>query len=90
MLLFRPGAAEVHQKAGEWFKDGEIYESVRRELWFSRTFDDPGVANRHSGPRFPGNSRSSSNRKRAAFIKSAGEPDSRTVSGYRNLLALPS
>jgi hypothetical protein len=29
VLLFRPGAAEVHRKAGEWFDDREIYD------WFA-------------------------------------------------------
>jgi hypothetical protein len=29
VLLFQPGAAEVHQKAGTWFDDPEIYE------WFA-------------------------------------------------------
>ena len=29
MLLFQPGAAEVHRKAGTWFDDQEIYE------WFA-------------------------------------------------------
>ena len=29
VLLFRPGAAEVHRKAGTWFDDPEIYE------WFA-------------------------------------------------------
>jgi hypothetical protein len=30
VLLFQPGAAEVHQKAGTWFDDPEIYE------WFAK------------------------------------------------------
>ena len=30
VLLFQPGAAEVHQKAGAWFDDEEIYE------WFAK------------------------------------------------------
>jgi hypothetical protein len=30
VLLFQPGAAEVHRKAGTWFDDPEIYE------WFAR------------------------------------------------------
>ena len=30
MLLFQPSAAEVHQKAGAWFDDEEIYE------WFAK------------------------------------------------------
>ena len=29
MLLFQPGAAEVHAQAGKWFDDREIYE------WFA-------------------------------------------------------
>ena len=29
MLLFQPGAAEVHRQAGTWFDDPEIYE------WFA-------------------------------------------------------
>src|SRR5262249_24355853 len=29
VLLFEPGAAEVHRKEGSWFDDPEIYE------WFS-------------------------------------------------------
>jgi hypothetical protein len=29
VLLFQPGAAEVHRKAGTWFNDPEIYE------WFA-------------------------------------------------------
>ena len=29
VLLFQPGAAEVHRKAGTWFDDPEIYE------WFA-------------------------------------------------------
>ena len=29
MLLFQPGAAEVHRKAGTWFDDPEIYQ------WFA-------------------------------------------------------
>jgi len=29
VLLFQPGAAEVHRKAGTWFDDREIYE------WFA-------------------------------------------------------
>jgi CubicO group peptidase (beta-lactamase class C family) len=29
VLLFQPGAAEVHRKAGSWFDDPEIYE------WFA-------------------------------------------------------
>ena len=29
VLLFQPGAAEVHRKAGTWFDDAEIYE------WFA-------------------------------------------------------
>ena len=29
MLLFEPGAAEVHAQAGKWFDDREIYE------WFA-------------------------------------------------------
>ncbi len=30
VLLFQPGAAEVHRKAGTWFDDREIYE------WFAK------------------------------------------------------
>ena len=30
MLLFQPGAAEVHRKAGTWFDDPEIY------AWFAK------------------------------------------------------
>ena len=30
MLLFQPGAAEVHAQAGRWFDDEEIYE------WFAK------------------------------------------------------
>jgi hypothetical protein len=30
VLLFEPGAAEVHRQAGTWFDDAEIYE------WFGR------------------------------------------------------
>ena len=30
VLLFQPGAAEVHRKAGAWFDDPEIYE------WFAK------------------------------------------------------
>jgi hypothetical protein len=30
VLVFQPGAAEVHAQAGQWFKDSEIYE------WFGQ------------------------------------------------------
>src|SRR5947199_7657422 len=33
VLLFEPGAAEVHRKAGTWFDDQEIYD------WFGRNLD---------------------------------------------------
>ena len=32
VLLFQPGAAEVHRKAGTWFDDPEVYE------WFAANF----------------------------------------------------
>ena len=32
MLLFQPTAAKVHQKAGTWFDDEEIYEWLAKNL----------------------------------------------------------
>ena len=32
VLLFQPGAAEVHRKAGTWFEDREIYECFAANL----------------------------------------------------------
>jgi hypothetical protein len=32
VLVFQPSAAEVHQKAGEWFKDAEIYDWLGANL----------------------------------------------------------
>ena len=37
MILFEPSAAEVHRRAGEWFKDAEIYE------WFGKNLHRVGT-----------------------------------------------